>query len=129
MHVWSHSLDDVAHVARALRDSGAVDVVSPSELFRRINERVDRELHVRLARRRHRWPQSFLVLRWHRELRASNEECYTDLSFAKGDSQRLPGTWRRVSLVRCTSYSVVTCRGGRFESACAGQNVARRSSV
>lgn len=88
VHVWSHSLDDVAHVVRALRDSGAVDVVLPSELFRRINERV--------------WTVSctcdspgagtaghnhFSCSDGTGSFCASNEECYTDLSFVKGDSQ------------------------------------------
>ena len=86
VHVWSHSLEDVAAVADALQASGGVDVVLPSELLHRIGERV--------------WAASCACdspgkgTAGHNRYScsdgahgycASDQECFAELSFAKGD--------------------------------------------
>ena len=130
VHVWSHFFDDVAHVVRAARQrrrrrGAAVGIVPPHQ-----RACVDRELHVRLARRRHRWPQSFLVLRWHRELLCEQRGVLHRPVLCR-ETRKAAARYREacVSLVRSTSYSVVTCRGRFPVRPCAGQNVARQSGV
>lgn len=86
VHAWTHTYADIVTVASALRASGGVDIVLPSELLRRVDERVwgasckcDTPGAGTAGHNRYTCTDGTAAFC------ASDESCFTKLAFAKGD--------------------------------------------
>ena len=86
VHAWSHDYADIVQVANALRASGGVDVVLPSELLRRVKEHVwDVSCTCDTPGRGSAGHNRFTCSDGTAAYCASDQGCFTTLAFAKGD--------------------------------------------
>ena len=116
VHAWSHSYDDIVTVVSALQAAGGFDVVLPSELLRRVKENIGASgngtvCSCGMPGGGTAGKNGYSCSDGSRGFCASNEVCFADTPFPKGE-------WAK----GCRVPAAVTCRCDTPSAGTAGHN-------